>query len=155
YAGYQEELRRNGALDFDDLIVESVRLLRDDQEARARWAGRFEHVLVDEYQDTNHAQFLMIQALGSGRGNGVVVGDDDQSTYGWRGADLRNVLDFEGAFPGAAVVRLEQNYRSRENILAAANAVIAHNRARKGKTLWSDRGPGPRLRFVLAGDEDD
>ncbi|HKB76190.1 MAG TPA: UvrD-helicase domain-containing protein, partial [Myxococcales bacterium] len=155
YAAYQEELRRNAALDFDDLIAEAVRLLQDDPEAGRRWAARFEHVLVDEYQDTNHAQFRLIRALSGVHGSVFVVGDDDQSIYGWRGADLSNVLDFERAFPGATVLRLEQNYRSTGNILKAANAVIANNQARKGKTLWCEREDGPRLRFVLASDEED
>ena len=152
YRLYQAALRAAGALDFDDLIAEPVRLLARPETA-ARYAGRFEHVLVDEYQDTNHAQFRLVAALASGHGNVFAVGDDDQSIYGWRGADLSNVLDFERAFPGAAVLRLEQNYRSTGNILRAANAVIANNRGRRGKQLWCDRAAGPRLRFVLAADE--
>ncbi len=155
YAAYQAALRANGALDFDDLIAESVRLLEQRPEVGERYRRRFEHVLVDEYQDTNHAQFRFVAALASGRRNLFVVGDDDQSIYGWRGASLANVLDFEQAFPGAAVIRLEQNYRSTGNILAAANAVITHNRARKGKELWSEREDGPRLRFLLTRDEAD
>jgi DNA helicase-2/ATP-dependent DNA helicase PcrA len=139
YALYQRELATNGALDFDDLIARTVALLRDRPDVAERTARRFEHVLVDEYQDTNHAQFRLVQALSAVHGNIFVVGDDDQSIYGWRGADLSNVLDFERAFPGAAVLRLEQNYRSTATILRAANAVIAHNRARKGKTLWCER----------------
>ncbi len=155
YRTYQDALRARQALDFDDLIAESVRLMRDHPEVGARWARRFEHVLVDEYQDTNHAQFLLVEALSARHRNLFVVGDDDQSIYGWRGADLSNVLDFEQAFPGATVLRLEQNYRSSGRILRAANAVIEHNRDRKGKTLWCERGPGAMLRFVLAGDEVD
>ncbi|MFM8559140.1 MAG: ATP-dependent helicase, partial [bacterium] len=150
---YQTALRRAGALDFDDLIGETVRLWIDHPEAGARWSQRFRYVLVDEYQDTNHAQFRLVQALGSVHGNVFVVGDVDQSIYGWRGADLANVLDFERAFPGAVTIRLEQNYRSTSNILDAANAVIAHNVARKGKTLWSTRGAGAPIRFVLAADD--
>ncbi|MCC6348032.1 MAG: UvrD-helicase domain-containing protein [Candidatus Eisenbacteria bacterium] len=153
FARYQAALRRAGALDFDDLIAEAARLFLEHPEAGARWSRRFEHVLVDEYQDTNHAQFRLVQAIASAHGNLFVVGDDDQSIYGWRGADLSNVLEFERAFPGAVTLRLEQNYRSTGNILAAANAVIAHNRARKGKTLWCDREAGARLRFVLCADE--
>jgi DNA helicase-2/ATP-dependent DNA helicase PcrA len=151
---YQETLRRQSALDFDDLIGETVRLLQHP-EVVDRYAKRFEHVLVDEYQDTNHAQFCLVASLASGHGNVFVVGDDDQSIYGWRGADLAHVLDFEQKFPGATVVRLEQNYRSTGNILHAANAVIAHNRARQGKRLWCERENGPRLKFVLAADEVD
>jgi DNA helicase-2/ATP-dependent DNA helicase PcrA len=155
YALYERELAANGALDFDDLIGRTVLLLRDRPDVAERYGRRFEHVLVDEYQDTNHAQFRLVRALSAVHGNVFVVGDDDQSIYGWRGADLSNVLDFERAFPGAAVLRLEQNYRSTGNILAAANAVIAHNRARKGKTLWCEREAGARLRFALAADEAD
>jgi DNA helicase-2/ATP-dependent DNA helicase PcrA len=153
YAAYEEGLARAGAVDFDDLIVRTARLLEDDPEVRARYAGRFRHVLVDEYQDTNHAQFRLVAGFASIHGNVTAVGDDDQSIYGWRGADLSNVLDFERRFPRAAVLRLEQNYRSTGNILAAAAAVIAHNRARKGKTLWTTREAGPALRLVLSGDE--
>ncbi len=153
YAGYQAALRRAGALDFDDLIGETVRLWLEHPEAGARWSRRFQHVLVDEYQDTNHAQFRLVQALGGVHGNVFVVGDDDQSIYGWRGADLANVLDFEQTFPGAVTLRLEQNYRSTRNILDAANAVIANNVARKGKTLWSEREAGALLVFALAPDE--
>ncbi len=155
YTLYQQGLRQAGALDFDDLIGESVRLFLEHPQAGERWQRRFRHVLVDEYQDTNHAQFRLVQALAAGHGNLFVVGDDDQSIYGWRGADLSNVLDFEQAFPGAVTIRLEQNYRSTRNILDAANAVIANNQARKGKTLWSEREPGRPLQFALCGDEND
>jgi len=152
-AQYRDRLMRQGAYDFDDLIAECVRLFRDRPEIGARYARRFEHVLVDEYQDTNHAQFRLVEALSREHRNLFVVGDDDQSIYGWRGADLTNLLDFEQAFPGAGVVRLEQNYRSTAPILRAANAVIANNRSRKGKTLWCEREGGAPLRFILAGDE--
>jgi DNA helicase-2/ATP-dependent DNA helicase PcrA len=153
YGRYQAALRRAGALDFDDLIAETVRLWLDHPAAGERWSRRFRHVLVDEYQDTNHAQFRLVQSLAAIHGNVFVVGDDDQSIYGWRGADLANVLDFERAFPGAVTLRLEQNYRSTTNILDAANAVIAHNAARKGKTLWSERAAGVPITFSLAADE--
>ena len=153
YEKYQAALRRAGALDFDDLIGETVRLWLDHPQSGERWSRRFQHVLVDEYQDTNHAQFRLVQSLGSVHGNVFVVGDDDQSIYGWRGADLANVLDFERTFPGAVTIRLEQNYRSTSNILDAANAVIANNVARKGKTLWSTRAAGPPIAFVLTPDE--
>jgi DNA helicase-2/ATP-dependent DNA helicase PcrA len=155
YGLYQRELARSGALDFDDLIGTTVRLLLERPDVAERYGRRFQHVLVDEYQDTNHAQFRLVHALAAVHGNLFVVGDDDQSIYGWRGADLSNVLEFERAFPGATVLRLEQNYRSTGNILSAANAVIAHNRARKGKTLWCEREAGARLRFALATDESD
>ncbi|MCE9627494.1 MAG: UvrD-helicase domain-containing protein [Candidatus Eisenbacteria bacterium] len=153
YDKYQAALRRAGALDFDDLIGETVRLWIDYPQAGERWSRRFQHILVDEYQDTNHAQFRLVQSLGNVHHNVFVVGDDDQSIYGWRGADLANVLDFERAFPGAVTIRLEQNYRSTSNILDAANAVIANNVARKGKTLWSTRDAGAPIHFVLAPDE--
>jgi len=153
YEAYEKALVRAGAVDFDDLIVRAVRLLESDADVKARWGARFRHVLVDEYQDTNHAQFRLVAAFSAAHGNVTAVGDDDQSIYGWRGADLSNVLDFERRFPRAELLRLEQNYRSTGNILAAASAVIAHNRARKGKTLWTTRDAGPRLRLVLSGDE--
>ncbi len=155
YALYQDLLRRQRALDFDDLIAETVGLLRRLPEVGERYARRFEHVLVDEYQDTNHAQFLLVQALARVHGNVFAVGDEDQSIYGWRGADLRNVLEFEQAFPGARLLRLEQNYRSSACILRAANAVIQHNRARKEKTLWCEREEGSPIRFALCADERD
>jgi DNA helicase-2/ATP-dependent DNA helicase PcrA len=155
YRRYQGALRRAGALDFDDLIAEAVRLFLKFPEVGERWSRRFEHVLVDEYQDTNHAQFRLVQALAAVHGNLFVVGDDDQSIYGWRGADLTNVLDFERAFPGAVTIRLEQNYRSTNNILRAANAVVANNQARKGKTLWSEREDGAPITFSLCRDEAD
>jgi DNA helicase-2/ATP-dependent DNA helicase PcrA len=153
YHAYQKALRANGALDFDDLIAETVRLFRDHPEVGDAYARRFRHVLVDEYQDTNHAQFRLVHALAKGHGQLFVVGDDDQSIYGWRGADLSNVLEFETAFPGATVIRLEQNYRSTARILRAANAVIKNNRSRKGKTLWCDGPEGEPLKFILAADE--
>jgi DNA helicase-2/ATP-dependent DNA helicase PcrA len=155
YALYQRQLRRSGALDFDDLIAETVRLFRERPETGARYSARFRHVLVDEYQDTNHAQFRLVQALAATHGSLFAVGDDDQSIYGWRGANLSNVLDFETVFPGAVTLRLEQNYRSTGRILKAANAVIANNHARTGKNLWCDREEGVPLTFVLAEDEVD
>ncbi len=153
YAFYEAELRKRSAFDFDDLIAQVVWLFRARPEVAEYYARRFEHVLVDEYQDTNHAQFRIVEALGQGHDNVFVVGDDDQSIYRWRGADISNILEFERAFPGAAVIRLEQNYRSTGNILAAANAVIENNRERKGKRLWCEREAGASLRFVLAADE--
>jgi DNA helicase-2/ATP-dependent DNA helicase PcrA len=155
YGLYQEELARNGALDFDDLIGQAVRLFRDHREAGVLWAERFRHVLVDEYQDTNHAQFRLVQFLAARHRDLFAVGDDDQSIYGFRGANLAHVLDFEQAFPGARVVRLEQNYRSTRRILAAANAVIANNQGRSGKNLWCDGDEGALLSFVLTEDEVD
>ncbi len=153
YPAYERILSRCAAYDFDDLLVQSVRLLETIPEVGERYAGRFQHVLVDEYQDTNHAQYRIIRALGSGHGNVCVVGDDDQSIYGWRGADLRNILDFERDFPGAEIVRLEQNYRSTGSILAVANEVIANNSARKDKRLRTDREGGGPVVVVQVGDE--
>ncbi len=153
YPRYQDILRRSNALDFDDLLVHGVRLLEEVPAVAERYRRRFRHVLVDEYQDTNHAQYRMVRALGRAHGNVCVVGDDDQSIYGWRGADLRNILDFERDFEGARVVRLERNYRSTERILAVANAVIARNTERKEKTLRSVRDRGEPVRVVRVADE--
>jgi DNA helicase-2/ATP-dependent DNA helicase PcrA len=153
FAAYQEELLRQEALDFDDLIASAVTLLEGDPQVRERYGGRFRHVLVDEYQDTNHAQRRLVSALASGHGNVLAVGDEDQSIYAWRGADLSNILDFEKHFAGASVLRLEQNYRSTAVILEAASAVIANNRRRRGKTLWTERQGGSVIRLLLSGDE--
>ncbi len=145
YAAYERALTRCDALDFDDLILRAVHLLERHDEVRARYAGRFQHVLVDEFQDTNSLQLLLVKLLASEHGNLFAVGDDDQSIYGWRGARVENMLEFEQFFPGTHLFRLEQNYRSTGNILAAANAVIAHNRRRKGKNLWTEAGAGDPL----------
>jgi DNA helicase-2/ATP-dependent DNA helicase PcrA len=142
YARYQQDLRRCNAVDFDDLILETVHLLEDHAAIRRDYAGKFRHVLVDEFQDTNALQLILIKALSSEHGNLFAVGDDDQSIYGWRGAEIENMLRFEEYFPGTHLFRLEQNYRSAGNILDAANHVIAHNKRRKGKELWTDRGAG-------------
>jgi superfamily I DNA/RNA helicase len=152
YPKYQEALRSAAAFDFDDLIVEPVRLFRDDPEVAARWRERFRYVMVDEYQDTNRAQIKMIEALVEAHGNLTVVGDDDQSIYSWRGADPSNILRFGEMFPGAEIVKLEQNYRSSRTILDAANAVIANNKLRHGKTLWSDHAAGPAIIHAVAQD---
>ncbi|MFQ5689871.1 MAG: ATP-dependent helicase [Gemmatimonadota bacterium] len=153
YPVYDRLLERRNAYDFDDLLFHAVRLLEGDAEVRSRYATRFLHVLVDEYQDTNHAQYRMIRALAREHGNVCVVGDDDQSIYGWRGADLRNILDFERDFGGATVVRLERNYRSTARILEVANAVISHNHRRKPKRLRTTRPPGEAVLVVHAADE--
>ena len=156
---YQAELRRTGGVDFDDLIALAVRLLRDDGEVGARVRGRFRHLLVDEFQDTNAAQLELVKNLvlsPDGSVSGLTaVGDEDQSIYGWRGAELDNLLRFEKHFPGAAVRKLERNYRSTQNILDASGAVIARNEERRGKTLWTDRGAGEPLRVFYAGDQED
>jgi DNA helicase-2/ATP-dependent DNA helicase PcrA len=142
YPAYEKILVRSNAYDFDDLLVHTVRLLEDHADVGERYAERFVHVLVDEYQDTNHAQYRIVRRLAQGHGNVCVVGDDDQSIYGWRGADVRNILDFERDFGGATVVRLEENYRSTPSILEVANAVISHNRSRKEKRLRTSRPAG-------------
>jgi len=153
YVRYDELLRRSGGLDFDDLIGEVVRLLSTDEEARAKWQDRFRYVLVDEYQDTNHAQYVLVKLLAEGHRNIAVVGDDDQSIYSFRGADIRNILDFKKDYPEAAVVHLEQNYRSSQQILDAAFHVIRHNPERAPKKLWTDRVGGEKVTAVQAYNE--
>jgi DNA helicase-2/ATP-dependent DNA helicase PcrA len=155
YPLYQQALREQNAFDFDDLLVKPVELFLQHHEVLDTYRGRFQFVLVDEYQDTNHAQFRFLELLASEHGNLMVVGDDDQSIYGWRGADIKNILDFERGFRGARIVRLEQNYRSTARILDAANRVIAQNKKRKGKTLRTDAGPGELLTRLEALDERD
>ncbi len=145
YAAYQERLKRCNALDFGDLIMLAVRLFEEFPEALERYRERFQWILVDEYQDTNPIQYRLVRLLAGERRNLCVVGDDDQSIYRWRGADIRNILDFEKDFPGVKVVKLEQNYRSTSNILAAAGAVVKKNRGRKGKTLWTENPAGDRI----------
>ncbi len=154
YGLYEAALARASALDFDDLIVRTLALLRQRPDIEESLSRRFRHVLVDEYQDTNTAQVELVRRLGGVHRNIFVVGDDDQSIYGWRGADPTNILRFEQAFPDAQVVRLEQNYRSTMTILKAANAVIRHNRNRKGKELWSEREPGTLIEWVETADEE-
>ena len=150
---YQRELHRMNAMDFDDLLVNAVNILQLFQEVRDRYSTTFRHVLVDEYQDTNAAQYRWLQLLTSEHRNLAVVGDDAQSIYGFRGADISNILDFEETFPDAQVVKLEQNYRSTQTILSAANAVIAHNRDQKHKSLWTNLGPGDPIRIRELDDE--
>ena len=142
YGMYQARLKAAGAFDFDDLIYMTVQLLSSCPDVRDHWRQRFKYIMVDEYQDTSHAQYCLVELLTNEHGNICVVGDDDQSIYRFRGATIDNILNFEQDFPGAKTVRLEQNYRSTGNILKAANEVISHNSARKGKTLWTDRGDG-------------
>ena len=142
YAAYEKKLRAANALDFDDIIFHTVTLLRQEPEVLAYYQRKFRYVLVDEYQDTNHLQYLLTSLLAGGWNNLCVVGDDDQSIYGFRGANIENILNFEEHYPGARLIRLEQNYRSTQNILDAANAVIKNNLGRKGKTLWTDNGGG-------------
>ncbi len=155
YQRYADRLRASGAMDFDDLLVLAVRLLESDAEVRARYQQRFRHVLVDEYQDTNHAQYRLVRVLGEPQRNVCAVGDDDQGIYSWRGADVRNILDFERDYPDTKVVALEQNYRSTGTILRAANAVVARNHDRRPKRLWTDAGDGDPIRVISCRDEHD
>ena len=147
YKEYQKQLKKNNALDFDDLIVKTVELFQNNSEVLNYYQDRFKYIMVDEYQDTNMAQFKLVNLLASKYRNLCVVGDDDQSIYRFRGADIENILSFESAFPGAKVIKLEENYRSTQNILNAANGVIRHNRGRKDKTLWTANGEGDLVQF--------
>lgn len=153
YSEYMRRMFTAGAMDFDDLIFFTVRLLQDNEETCAYWQRRFRYVLVDEYQDTNHLQYLLAKTLAGGWENICVVGDDDQSIYKFRGATIENILSFESEYRGCRTIRLEQNYRSTGNILDAANAVISCNRHRKGKTLWTDKSRGDRLQLYFADNE--
>ena len=153
YLAYEERKRAAGALDFDDLIAETVRLFRARPEVLAHYQERFRHILVDEYQDTNRAQYELVNLLAARHRNVCVVGDADQGVYSWRGATIQNLLDFERDYPDAAVFLMEQNYRSTQNILAVANALIAHNVHRKPKTLWTDLGTGELVVRFRAEDE--
>ena len=155
YRVYQRRLADADAMDFDDLIVNAVRLFETCPDVLEYYQNRFRYLMVDEYQDTNHAQYRFVSLLAQRSGNLCVVGDDDQSIYKFRGATIENILHFEEDFPGAKVVRLEQNYRSTQNILDAANAVIANNQERKGKTLWTAAGPGAKIGLHLAENEQD
>jgi len=152
YQSYKAELRKNNALDFDDLLLEAVRLLKVSSEVRERYQRRYRYLLVDEYQDTNRPQYELMKLLAGPAHNVCAVGDEDQSIYSWRGADIRNILEFEKDFPDARIVRLEQNYRSTQNILEAAGAVVANNLRRKGKKLWTDRQGGSLIGFYEAPD---
>ena len=155
YDAYQKRLWQAGAFDFDDLIYATVKLLRDFEDVREYYQNRFRYILVDEYQDTSVAQFQLVYLLGGEHRNVCVVGDDDQSIYRFRGATIENILNFEQHFPGAKVIRLEQNYRSTSNILNAANCVIKNNMGRKGKTLWTENGNGEKLMCYEADSEFD
>jgi len=153
YSLYQRRLFASNAVDFDDMLMLTVDVLQRFPEARDKWAKSFRYVLVDEYQDTNHAQYVLLQLLGSVSQNVMAVGDPDQSIYAFRGADIRNIMEFERDFPNTKVIPLEQNYRSTNTILQAANTVISHNRERKEKNLWSDLGEGEPVRVVETEDE--
>ncbi len=153
YVAYEAKLRHGNALDFDDLLVRTLELFADHPPVLESYRDKFRYVHVDEYQDTNFAQYSLVKLLTQKSRNLCVVGDDDQSIYGWRGADIRNILDFEKDFPDASVIKLEQNYRSTANILDAANQVIAHNEGRMEKTLWTDSPAGAPIGVFCAGDE--
>ncbi|MBR4887773.1 MAG: UvrD-helicase domain-containing protein, partial [Clostridia bacterium] len=153
YIEYQKRLKANDAMDFDDLIVNTVKLFAECPDVLEYYADRFKYMMVDEYQDTNHAQYVLIKQLASKHGNLCVVGDDDQSIYKFRGATIENIMSFEQTFPNAQVIRLEQNYRSTQNILDAANAVISNNMGRKGKTLWTANGEGEKLTMITVENE--
>src|SRR5205809_1013239 len=152
YEEYRKELRRANALDFDDLLLEAVRLLKSSEKVREYYNQRFKHLLVDEYQDTNRPQYELMRMLAGAGHNVCAVGDEDQSIYSWRGADIRNILEFEKDFPEAKLIRLEQNYRSTQNILQGASAVVANNVRRKGKNLWTSRQGGTKIGYYEAPD---
>ena len=153
YVKYQTRLKENNALDFDDIIFVTVKLLLENEDVKTYYQRKFRYVLVDEYQDTNHMQYLLTSLLAGGHENICVVGDDDQSIYRFRGATIENILNFEKQYRGSRTIRLEQNYRSTQSILNAANAVIAHNLGRKGKRLWTSNGEGDPITIYEAGDE--
>jgi len=152
YAEYKKELAKANAMDFDDLLLEAVRLLKAVPSVREYYNRRFQYILVDEYQDTNRPQYELMRLLAGTRHNVCAVGDEDQSIYSWRGADIRNILEFENDFPEAKIIRLEQNYRSTQNILQAASAVVSNNIRRKGKNLWTSRQGGTRIGYYEAPD---
>lgn len=155
YEVYQKELRQNQCMDFDDLIMNTIRLFRENPDALAFYQNKFQYIHVDEYQDTNHAQYTLVNMLAARFKNLCVVGDADQSIYGWRGADMQNILDFEKDYPEAEVILLEQNYRSTKTILEAANQVIQNNRNRRDKNLWTENQEGPRIKYYRGQTERD
>lgn len=153
FSEYNRILKKNNAMDFDDLLLNTVRLLRKDEQVLEKYQERFQYIMVDEYQDTNRLQYQFVQMLAKKHRNLCVVGDDDQCIYQWRGADIRNILEFERDFPGSMVVKLEQNYRSTGNILAAAHSVIKNNKGRKAKKLWTEAEEGHKIVYRRADDE--
>jgi DNA helicase-2/ATP-dependent DNA helicase PcrA len=148
YKRYQEHLRNSNVFDFDDLLFWSVHILQNNEDVREKFQNHYQHILVDEYQDTNHVQFLLVKMLAEKSRMLTVVGDDDQSIYGWRGADIRNILEFEASFPDCKIIKLEQNYRSTKIILKTASEVVKNNRSRKGKTLWTEGEDGEKVRLI-------
>ncbi|MDP4126693.1 MAG: DNA helicase PcrA [Bacillota bacterium] len=155
YSSYQKRLKSNNALDFDDIIMLTVKLFQEHEHVLRYYQDKFHYIMVDEYQDTNHAQYMLVKLLASQYRNLCVVGDDDQSVYGWRGADIQNILDFERDYPEANVIKLEQNYRSTQKILDAANAVVKNNEGRKEKSLWTENAEGQALICYVGDDERD
>lgn len=155
YTLYQRKLKNNNALDFDDIILLTVRILSENPDVLEKYQQRFEYILVDEYQDTNNSQYVLISLLAQGHGNICAVGDDDQSIYRFRGANVGNILSFREDYPDAKIIKLEQNYRSTQNILDAANAVIANNKGRMDKALWTDKGAGGKIRVCTSRNEYD
>jgi len=153
YRAYEEALAANGALDFDDLLLRTAFLLRDRPDIRRQLSGRYRYILIDEYQDTNRAQYVLAHGIAMDHENLCATGDPDQSIYAWRGADINNILEFEADYPNAVVIRLEENYRSTKPILAAASRLIAHNRMRKEKTLWTRREGGANIRVIFCDNE--
>ncbi len=148
YKQYQDNLKRSNVFDFDDLLFWAVKLLQNNPDVLESLQYKYQHILVDEYQDTNHVQFLLVRMLAERSRNLTVVGDDDQSIYGWRGADITNILDFEKSFPDCKIIKLEQNYRSTKLILKTASEIVRHNRSRKGKTLWTEGDEGDKVELV-------
>jgi DNA helicase-2/ATP-dependent DNA helicase PcrA len=155
FRDYDKRLKRSNALDFDDLLIKSVEIFDKSPETARRYSARYPYVMVDEYQDTNRQQYRLVRHLTSTHSNVCVVGDEDQSIYSWRGADIQNILSFEKDYPSVRVIRLEQNYRSTKTILAAASAVVANNEMRKGKNLWTQNPPGERIMYMEASDSDE
>ncbi len=155
YETYQKMLHENNALDFDDLLIKPIELFDRHKKIHDKYADKFQYIMIDEYQDTNHAQYQLIKRLVKKHKNIYVVGDEDQSIYGWRGADINNILSFQRDFPGAKVIKLEENYRSDKNILDAANAIVKNNVQRIGKNLWTSRESGDKVRLYVAADEKD
>lgn len=153
YVKYEELLKKNDAMDFDGIIVNTVKLLQSQADVLDYYTNRFRYIMVDEYQDTNHAQYVLVKLLAGKNGNLCVVGDDDQSIYGFRGANIENILSFEKHFSNAKLIRLEENYRSTQTILSAANAVISHNSERKGKELWTSNGQGDKITLMVCADD--
>ncbi|MEF9922090.1 MAG: 3'-5' exonuclease [Anaerovoracaceae bacterium] len=155
FSAYEKQLKKNNAMDFDDLLLNVVKVFERDEAVLLKYQNRFRYIMVDEYQDTNHIQYKMMKMLAEEHKNICVVGDDDQCIYEWRGADIRNILDFEKDFPDALVIKLEQNYRSYGNILDAAHSVIENNKGRKGKKLWTTKDPGDKIKYYRADNEKD